>query len=42
MARDDMPGEVGSEQHYNAYKAEYEMKQKTEEMRGGIAEVCAR
>merc|ERR1712216_182487 len=30
--------EVGSAEHYEAYKAEYEMKQKTEQMRGDIKE----
>merc|ERR1711924_173601 len=36
--RDDLPGEVGSEQHYQAYKAEYEMKEKTARMQEDIKE----
>merc|ERR1711988_293977 len=33
-----MGGEVGSEQHYQAYKAEYEMKEKTASMQEDIKE----
>jgi len=37
--RTDLDGEIGSDQHYQHYKAEYEMKQKTEQMKENIKEV---
>ena len=30
------PGEVGSQEHYESYKAEYEMKEKTAQMQADI------
>ena len=37
--RTDLAGEIGSDEHYQNYKAEYEMKQKTEMMKEDIKEV---
>merc|ERR1711934_1161244 len=38
IMRHDLPGEVGSEQHYQAYQAEYEMREKTASMQEDIKE----